>query len=84
LSGNIGNYKRHVVKKFEKYTLKWLQVAEWRHQDTAQFGGYGKEGWELKIIKLLEIIVHLVMLIIVINGADVLVTAIKSYGEVEL
>lgn len=68
----------------KKCILKWLQVAEWRHQDTAHFGCYGKEEWKLKIRKLLEIIVQLVMLIIVINGAAVLVTAIKAYGEVEL
>jgi hypothetical protein len=61
-----------------------LQVAEWRHQQTAHFGGCGKEGRELKIRKFLEILVQLVMLIIVINGVAVLVTAIKSYVEVEL
>jgi hypothetical protein len=47
-------------------------------------GGYGKEGWVLKIRKLLESTVQLVMLITVINGAAVLVTAIKAYAEVEL
>jgi hypothetical protein len=61
-----------------------LQLAEWRHKDTAHCGGYGKEGWELKIRKFLESIVYLVMLIIVISGSALLVTAIKAYEEVEL
>jgi hypothetical protein len=61
-----------------------LQVTEWKQKDTAHFGVYNKEGWELKIRKLLESIVYLVMLIIVISGAAVLVTAIKAYGGVEL
>ena len=61
-----------------------MQLAEWRHQYAVHFGGYGKEGWELKIRKFLDGIVHLVMLIIVRNGAAVFVTPIKAYGEVEL